>query len=119
MADPKTHQGGCHCGRVRFEAATDPTKAIACNCSICSKHGLWLTFVEPRQFKLVCGLDALNEYRFNKHVISHMSCRTCGVEPFAKGKTKEGLDMFAINVRCLDDVDISALAPHPFDGRNL
>ena len=35
-----THRGGCHCGRVRFEALA-PAKAQVseCNCSICSKAG--------------------------------------------------------------------------------
>lgn len=119
MAQGKLLTGGCHCGRVRFEATTDPEQAIACNCSICSKHGLWFTFVKPTQFKLVSGLDALGDYQFNKHVIHHVFCRTCGVESFARGKTKEGTDMFAINVRCLDGVDIAKLSPKPFDGKCL
>jgi hypothetical protein len=119
MAGGRTQTGGCHCGRVRFEATTDPTQAIACNCSICSKQGLWLTFVKPAQFKLVSGLDAVGEYQFNKHAIHHVFCRTCGVEPFARGKTKDGADMFAVNVRCLDGVDVSKLDPKPFDGRSL
>jgi hypothetical protein len=115
----QTHTGGCHCGRVRYEAVADPAQAMACNCSICSKHGLWLTFVSPVQFKLVSGLDALCDYQFNKHIIHHMFCRTCGVESFARGKSKDGKDVFAINVRCLDGVDISKLSPKPFDGRKL
>lgn len=119
MGDAKTYTGGCHCGRVRYEATTDPAKAIACNCSICSKQGLWLTFVKPAQFKLLSGLEALQEYRFNKHVMHHQFCRTCGVEAFARGRAKDGKDMFAVNVRCLDGVDIAKLNPAPFDGRNL
>jgi hypothetical protein len=119
MADAKTYTGGCHCGRVRYEATTDPGQAIACNCSICSKHGLWLTFVKPQQFKLVCGIEALADYQFNKHVVHHVFCRTCGVESFARGKTKDGKDMFAINVRCLDGVDIAQLSPKAFDGKSL
>ena len=83
---------------VRFETTTDPSQAIACNCSICAKHGLWLTFVSPQQFKLLSGLDDLADHQFNKHVIHHVFCRTCGVELFARGKTKDGKDMFAINV---------------------
>lgn len=119
MADSKTYTGGCHCGRVRFEATTDPAQAIACNCSICTKHGLWLTFVKPGQFKFVSGLDAAGDYQFNKHVLHHVFCRTCGVETFARGKAKDGKDMFAINVRCLDGVDTSKINPRPFDGASL
>ena len=47
MGEAASHAGGCHCGKVRFEVTTDPTQAMACNCSICAKHGLWLTFVNP------------------------------------------------------------------------
>jgi hypothetical protein len=124
MADSKKGEarkftGGCHCGRVRYEATTDPAQAIACNCSICSKQGLWLAFVKPAEFKLISGLEALAEYRFNNHVIQHMFCRTCGVESFARGRSKDGKEMFAINVRCLDGVDIAKLRPRPFDGRSL
>ena len=119
MPKAKAYTGGCHCGRVRYEATTDPAQAIACNCSICAKHGLWLTFVPPQSFKLVTGLDDLADHQFNKHIVHHVFCRSCGVESFARGKSKDGKDMFAINVRCLDGVDVSKLSPKPFDGRSL
>jgi len=36
----KKHQGGCHCGRVRFEVlASSVINVSQCNCSICSKSG--------------------------------------------------------------------------------
>jgi hypothetical protein len=120
MADQPMRQGGCHCGKVRFEVATDLAKLIACNCSICSRHGLILTFVPEAQFKLLSGADDLQEYLFNKHAVHHRFCRTCGVEPFARG-TPPGArtPMIAVNVRCLDGIDVAALAPTPFDGRSL
>jgi hypothetical protein len=114
-----TYSGGCHCGKVRFEATTDPGQAIACNCSICQKHGLMLTFVGEAQFKLLSGEGELSDYQFNKHVIHHRFCRSCGVEPFARGAMPDGTPMIAVNVRCLDGVDVSTLNPKPFDGRKL
>jgi hypothetical protein len=119
MSDAKTYLGGCHCGRVRYEATTSPDEAIACNCSVCAKHGLWLTFVKPDKFKMVHGLECVGTYQFNKHVIHHVFCRTCGVESFARGKGKDGKDVFAVNVRCLDGIDIAKLSPKPFDGRSV
>jgi hypothetical protein len=120
MADMPMREGGCHCGKVRFQVATDLAKLISCNCSICSKHGLILTFVPEAQFKLLSGAADLQEYLFNKHHIHHQFCRTCGVEPFARG-TPPGSStaMMAINVRCLDGIDIASLKPTPFDGRSL
>ncbi len=35
----QTHQGGCHCGAVRFEVTADIAEVTDCNCSICAKKG--------------------------------------------------------------------------------
>jgi len=40
------------------------------------------------------------------------------VESFARGKSRDGKDMFAINVRCLDGIDIAKLKPKQLDGRS-
>jgi hypothetical protein len=44
MAELKTYSGGCHCGAVRYEVDAEIAQAIACNCSIYTKHGLLLAF---------------------------------------------------------------------------
>jgi hypothetical protein len=38
---------------------------------------------------------------------------------FAHGTAPNGSEMVAVNVRCLEDVDIGALNLTPFDGRSL
>jgi hypothetical protein len=121
MTDAKTFTGGCHCGAIRYEVTTDLARVIACNCSICSKKGHLLTFVEGGQFRLTSGGDAdLTDYQFNKHVIHHVFCKRCGIQSFARGKSpRTGADTFAVNVRCLDDVDVGALSVTPFEGKNL
>jgi len=119
MPETKTYTGGCHCGKVRYEVETDLSQVIACNCSICTKRGLILTFVLADQFKLLSGSDVLKDYQFNKKVIHHVFCPDCGVESFANGtRPGDGRAMVAINVRCLDGVDLAALQPKPFDGRS-
>ena len=64
------------------------------------------------------GEDSLTEYLFNRHVIRHQFCRTCGIEPFAYGAMPDGTPMVAINVNCLDGVDPRALPATRFDGRS-
>ncbi len=110
--------GGCHCGAVRYEATTGLVPVIACNCSFCSKLGSLLTFVPEDQFTLLAGDDNLTDYQFNHHVIHHLFCATCGVESFARGIGPDGAEMVAINVRCLEEVDVSALEITTFDGKN-
>ncbi len=116
----QTYKGGCHCGAVRFETNADLSgNILACNCSICAKQGLWLTFVPAEDFKLESGEQDLADYTFNKGSIHHRFCRKCGVESFGTGMQPDGKAMVAVNVRCLDGVDISTLTVTPFDGKSL
>lgn len=119
MPEARTYEGGCHCGAVRFEANTDLGRVITCNCSICAKHGLLLTFVPAQAFTLRSGQDQLSEYQFNRKMIRHTFCRVCRVETFGRGKAPDGTEMVAINARCLDGVDPAALKLTPFDGKSM
>ncbi len=118
MSEKKAHAGGCHCGKVRYEVTTDLKMVVSCNCSICSKRGALLTFVPADQFTLKSGEGDLADYQFNKHVIHHKFCKTCGILSFADGKGPDGKDMVAVNVRCLDDVDLGSLKITEFDGKS-
>ena len=119
MPDMQTYSGGCHCGRVRYQVTTTLDPVFDCNCSICRKRGVLWTYVKPAQFKLQSGQDELSDYQFNKKAIHHLFCRNCGISSFAKGRGEDGSEGIGINVRCLDDVAIEALALTPFDGKNL
>ena len=113
-------KGGCHCGAVRYEAAVDLTKEVLeCNCSICAGKGLLLSFLPESQMTIASGEDSLTEYRFNTEKIAHLFCKVCGTEVFGKGLDPEGRATYAINVRTLDDVDLSTLSRMPYDGKAL
>ena len=61
-------------------------------------------------FKLLSGEGAMTEYQFNKHVIHHLFCATCGIQSFARGKRpSDGAEVVAVNVRCLDGVEPESL----------
>ena len=111
--------GSCHCGAVRYTVEGAPEKAIECNCSHCQRKGLLLWFVPRDALTIREGSEALVEYTFNKHVIRHQFCPTCGVQPFSFGKDKSGADMAAINVRCLQGVDLGALPRVPVNGKDF
>jgi hypothetical protein len=116
--EEKSYTGSCHCGAVKFNVRTNLTPVIACNCSMCQRAGTWLTFVNPSQFELVSGEESLSNYHFNRHVIDHLFCKNCGIKPFARGKKQDGSPMVAINVRCLEDLDLAGISPAMFDGRS-
>jgi hypothetical protein len=114
-----TYQGSCHCGNVRYEADLDLSKGgMACNCSMCGRKGTILTFVGEGAFRLKAGADAMTDYKFNRNVINHHFCSSCGVTSFAEG-SKDGKPMFAINIRCLEGVELDKLPVKQFDGKSV
>lgn len=119
MPDAKSYTGSCHCGAVRFTAKADLRRAITCNCSMCRRAGTILAFLPAADFHLETSEDALTDYQFNKKVIHHLFCKTCGIKAFGRGKEPDGRDMVAVNVRCLDGVDLDAVKPVAFDGASL
>jgi hypothetical protein len=119
MAETTTYTGGCHCGAVRYRVTTKLEGAMSCNCSICSKTGTMLTFVPATEFDLLSGADALTDYQFGKKRIHHLFCKHCGIRSFGRGAMPDGTPVVAVNVRCLDGVDLDALPVQRFDGKRL
>lgn len=113
------YQGSCHCGKIRFEAEGTLEQAMECNCSHCYRKGYLLWFVPRSQFTLLTPDAELATYTFNKHVIQHHFCPSCGCAPFGFGKDRKGADTAAINVRCLEGVEPAALKRIAVDGRSF
>ena len=108
--------GGCHCGRVRFRVTADLDGVTICNCSICTKKGIWHLIVPPERFDLLQGASDLATYQFNTKIAKHHFCKVCGVHPFYVPRSDP--DKIDVNVRCLDGFDALAITPKRFDGRN-
>lgn len=113
---PKTYEGSCHCGRVRFRVTADLAGITECNCSICTKKGFLHLIVPPEQFELLSGAEALETYRFNTGTAKHQFCRHCGIHPFYVPRSDP--DKIDVNLRCLDGIDLAGIELHRFDGRN-
>lgn len=112
------YTGSCHCGKVAFEVEGEIGTALSCNCSICQRKGSLLWFVPRADLKLLSPEDAASTYTFNKHVIKHRFCPNCGIHPYGEGTDPKGNAMAAINVRCLEGIDLDAVKVHHFDGRS-
>ncbi len=114
------HTGSCHCGQVRYtiEAGEIPG-AMECNCSHCQRKGYLLWFVPREALTISEGEASLSTYTFNRHVIEHKFCPTCGCAPFGFGKAPDGAETAAINIRCLEEIDLGAIKRKPVDGRSF
>jgi hypothetical protein len=112
------YQGSCHCGKTTYDVDGEIDQVIECNCSICSKKGYLLWFVPEASLHMHSPRDALSTYTFNKHRIRHQFCPSCGAAPFGMGTDQKGNAIAAINVRCLEGVDLAGLKRVPYDGRS-
>ena len=111
--------GSCHCGRIAFEvdAGDGIAEVYDCNCSMCRRRGGLLWFAPREAFALSTPRDELATYTFHKHVLEHHFCPTCGIATFGEGiDPRSGAPMAAVNVRCLDGVDLATLPVMPYDG---
>lgn len=111
-----TYQGSCHCGAIAFTLEGEVSEAIDCNCSLCRRRGGLLAAFPRDALTLSTPEAAMGTYRFNRNVIGHHFCTTCGIAPFSEGKGRDGSAMAMVNVRCLDRVDLSALKVMSYDG---
>lgn len=111
------HQGGCHCGRVRFEVLAPEVITVSeCNCSICSKSG-YLGLIAPRDcFTLKSGEEDLIEYNFNTGIAQHLFCSSCGIKSFYVPRSHP--DGVSVNARCLDSGTVRRMTVKQFDGQN-
>jgi hypothetical protein len=112
------YKGSCHCGKVAFEAEGQIDGAMACNCSICQRKGSLLWFIPRDKFKLTTPESEISTYVFNKHVIDHKFCKTCGMHPFAYGTDPKGHAMAAVNVRCVENIELDKVPVQHYDGRS-
>lgn len=113
------YTGSCHCGQIKFEAEGEIGTALACNCSICQRKGSLLWFVPRDQLRLLTPPENISTYLFNKHVIKHHFCAKCGIHPYGEGVSPNGDAVAAVNLRCIEDIDLNAIPVHHYDGRAL
>lgn len=115
--DLAAHEGGCHCGAVRFRVLLPEAIDIEdCNCSICAMSGNIHVIVPAARFTLLQGDDQLTAYHFNTGVARHLFCKTCGIKSFYRPRSNP--DGYAVTWRCLDAWQRLTVTINAFDGQN-
>ena len=110
------HNGGCHCGRVRFELESPSRIRVTdCNCSICSMSGYLHLIIPREQFRLVQGEEFLETYQFNTGTAKHHFCKVCGIKAFYIPRSHP--DGVSVNARCIDPGTIKSMEIHQLNGK--
>ncbi len=116
MSAERVYRGGCHCGRIAFEARGVLERVFICNCSICSKKGYVHWLIPTHAFRLLTPIADVATYCFNTGEAKHHFCRVCGAAPFHIPRGWPGY--VDVNVRCLEGVDRGQISVEYFDGRH-
>lgn len=113
-----TYQGSCHCGKVRFEVDAEIDHVRVCDCSICRRRGALNHRVPKGSLRLLTPWDELVVYQWGSRTAKDYFCPTCGILPFRRPsdptpeELRQGVQLFdgwAVNVRCLEGVNIDAI----------
>jgi hypothetical protein len=111
------YNGSCHCGRVRFTVQAELDHVRVCDCSICRRRGALIHRVGEHDLQMLTPLEELSAYKFHTRQATDYFCPDCGILPFRRPRTAPHL--WAVNVRCLDGVDLDALRVERVHGSRL
>ena len=95
----------------------DLDHARVCDCSLCRKRGALNHRVEEADLRLLTPLDDMTLYQWNTRTARDYFCPRCGILPFRRPRTAPTL--WTVNVRCLDGVDLDAIAIRRVEGSIL
>jgi hypothetical protein len=106
------HQGGCHCGAVRYDVSGEPQHVVLCHCGDCRKSAgapsvAWAAFDEG-EFRVTQG----EARTFNSSGASMRSfCPTCGTGLYFRN-AEHLPGIVDIQLATLDDPDAIAVQCH-------
>jgi hypothetical protein len=72
-------------------------------------------FVPRSDLRLLIPPEQMTTHTFNKHIINHHFCPTCGIHPFGEGVDPNGNAMSAVNIRCLEDIQSENIPVQRYD----
>jgi len=113
----KIYQGSCHCGKNTFELSADLDHVRVCDCSLCRKRGALNFRVREDALKITSPIEEMTLYQWHTKTAKDYFCPTCGILPFRRPRTAP--DLWTVNIRCLDDVNLDALPIERVHGSRL
>lgn len=113
----QTYRGRCHCGKVRFEVDADLDHVRVCDCSICRARGALNHRVKEGDIRVLTPLAEMSVYEWNTKQAKDYFCPVCGILPFRR--PRNGADIWTVNVRCLEGVDLDSIPVRHVRGSEL
>ena len=122
------YSGSCHCGAVKFEVEATIDHVRECDCSICYRRGTLNFRVSSESLTLLTPWEELSLYQWGSMTAKDYFCRRCGILPFrtpahpTPAEIEAGVEPFdgwAVNVRCLDKIELDKLPRKQIRGKDI
>lgn len=116
---------------MRFEVDAEIDHVRSCDCSVCRRRGALNHRVAQHQLRLITPWEDLTLYQWGSRTAKDYFCPTCGILPFRRPsdptarELREGedsmapFDGWAINVRCLEGIDLKSLPVREIQGSRI
>jgi len=113
---------------VRFEVEADIDHVRACDCSVCRRRGALNHRVRKENLELLTPWDELTLYQWGSRTAKDYFCPVCGILPFRRpsdptprelAEGTQPFDGWAVNVRCLEGVDLEAIPVRKIYGSRI
>ncbi|MEM7268664.1 MAG: GFA family protein, partial [Pseudomonadota bacterium] len=103
----KQYSGGCHCGRLRFDARLDLSAGTyRCNCTYCRKMRVWIARAAENDFVYTVGGDSVATYRVREDGFATFHfCDHCGVRIGTAVSHPQYGEFFNVSIGALEGVD--------------
>lgn len=106
--DRITHEGGCHCGNLRWRFTTTRTLGEfaprACDCDFCSRHrAAWVSDPQGALRIDVHHAAGLQRYRQGSKQAECLVCGACGVLVAVVARDGDGRLLGAVNRNAFDE----------------
>ena len=111
-------EASCHCGAVRIEMESAPTRLTRCTCTICHRYGSMWAYYPANQVKIHRPPEGTAFYVWGDRTAEFHFCRTCGCLTHYEAVDKASSDRVAVNARMIDPALIDGVELRKFDGRD-
>lgn len=111
----------CLCGRIRIETATRPDYIHECNCTLCSKAGVWWGYFHPSEVRVEGEVEGYCRDDKSDPAALIQFCPKCGSTTHfvltESAAAKFGNSLMGVNMRLADEGDLAGIELRYPDGR--
>ncbi len=113
-------EAACHCGAVRIETSSAPTRVTDCNCSICRRLGVLWAYYSPAEVAIHASDGATVAYvrkdQAEPGEPAFHHCAVCGCTTHWRSLDPARDDRMGVNALLMDPAVVAAARVRKLDG---